>query len=100
MKIKAEIQYPIIIEKEFEKEFGIEKLTEYLVRRKQYYEESFTKEDLEDFISDFSYDMYYNLGEEIISKDYDINQIDGGQINTNILNIDELVEYYSYLITE
>lgn len=99
MKIKAKIEYPII-EKEFEKEFDIEILTKYLVSRKQYYEESFTKKDLEDFIFDFSYNMYYDLGEEIISKDDDINQIDEDQINTNILNIDELVEYYSYLIKE
>lgn len=104
MKIKTQIQYPIVNIRNFEKELDIELLTEYLENRKDACTldgEKFTKDLIYDLISDFSYDLKYTTPEEdLISEDDDINYVDSFELEAWIDNKDELVEYFSYLCDE
>ena len=104
MKIKTEIQYPIVHIRNIEKELDIDLLTEYLENRKDAYildGEKFTKDYIHDLISDFSYDLKYITPEEdLISEDDDINYVDAFELEAWVTNKDELVEYFSYLCDE
>jgi len=100
MKIESKIEYPITSMRYFEREFDIKELTEYILLIRENYR-IFTKTLLRDVILDFSYEIFDNFSDDmLILKGDNLDDIDINSFEFNILNIDELTEYYSYLTKE
>ena len=99
LKIKS--TYPITFTREIEKELDLDtfqfELEDYL---KDFYDNEVSKKILEQAIKSLCWDIQGLYNEEIYSLDDDLNLVDEYRTEVKVLNINELVEYFSYLINK
>lgn len=99
--IKIKSIYPITFTREIEKELDLDtfqlELEDYL---KDFYDNKISKKTLEHSIKSLCWDIQGIYNEEIYSLDDDLNLVDEFATEVKVLNTDELIEYFSYLINK
>ena len=100
--IKINVKYPVVFERSIIRELDIEtfeyELKDYI--EEFGYTDTLTKDQLILSIKSLAYQIQDYYGEEIYSEDDDINMIDEFNTDIKLLNLNELVDYFSYLINE
>lgn len=104
-KLKIRVEYPVTYQRSIKKELNIEKFKSNIEKEVIHHIEYFGKENinkakLRTIIQAYEHNLYKIYKEELYSEDDDINCIDNWYLETEFVDIDELVEYFSYLIEE
>lgn len=100
-KLKIKSTYPITFTREIEKELDLDtfqfELEDYL---EDLYGNEVSKKILEQAIKSLCYDILGMYNEEVYSLDDDLNMVDDWKTEVKVLNISELIKYFSYLINK